>query len=165
MLRGSDADADCDNIGYTRDYICQWLDNMGAGARRGFNLASIKVSQQQMNPGGYAKHVRAFKVEHLIHCLRIAGCLRGDRLIDHVVEQTGVLIGMSRGWLRESNVTLPSRSTLGRMRFVLDAGLASMMKGFWAKLLEARGCLLRGFSAKAFGRHIGTGMGMRANQK
>ena len=57
MLRGSDADADCDNIGYTRDYICQWLDNMGAGARRGFNLASIKVSQQQMNPGGYAKHV------------------------------------------------------------------------------------------------------------
>ena len=124
MLRGGDADADSDNTGHAKDYICQWLDNMAACGRRGFNLSNMKVLKLQHLPGGSQRFQWSYSVDHIIHCLRIAGCLRGDRLLDYVVEESGVLIGMSKGWLTESNVTLPSRQTLGRMWFVLDAGLS-----------------------------------------
>ena len=95
LIRGS-YDADSDNIGYSQDYILHWLDTMTKCSRNGFGLDSIK-QLQALTAGGFG-HV--YNVEHLIHCLRIAGCLRGDRQLDTVVEETGMLLGFNKGGLK-----------------------------------------------------------------
>ena len=53
----------------------------------------------------------------------LCGHLRGDSSLAPAVNDVGALLGFQDGWLEQSAGVLPSRSTLQRHRFTVDAAL------------------------------------------
>ena len=65
----------------------------------------------------------SYKMEPLIRSIMLCGHLRGDSALAPAIHGVGVLVGFKHGWLTDSGATLPSRSTIQRHRFTLDAAL------------------------------------------
>ena len=70
-----------------------------------------------------AKGASSYKMERLIRCIMLCGYLRSDMALYPVVQDVGVMFGMQDGWLSQAGVSLPSKSTLQRHRFTVDAAL------------------------------------------
>ena len=126
-------DADEGNFAPTELDILHWLDTMSS-----FSVAGLARMRHVERDGRMAQS-SIYKTEYMIRCLLLACHLRGDRRLETVVEQSGVLIGMEPGWIRSNGddcLTLPSRSRMCKMRFCLDCGFCLLMQGFWEQLLE-----------------------------
>ena len=126
-------DADEGNFAPTELDILHWLDTMSS-----FSVAGLARMRHVERDGRMAQR-SIYKTEYMIRCLLLACHLRGDRRLETVVEQSGVLIGMEPGWIRSNGddcLTLPLRARMCGMRFYLDCGFCLLMQGFWELLLE-----------------------------
>ena len=65
-----------------------------------------------------------YKMEVLIRMILHAGVIGGDNSLARSIESAGELIGFEEKWLQNAeDMCIPSRTTIVRHRFTLDAGL------------------------------------------
>ena len=81
-----------------------------------------------------------YRMEEMIRVVRMADLLKSDRSLARAVEQIGMMIGFSPGWLAQDACT-PSASTVGRYRFKLDCGLCIVMRKVFADLAASGGLI------------------------
>ena len=116
LVRGGPEAADA---ALSRNNVLKWLDDMADNSALG--LSHLKNVAQ--SGAADAKGASSYKMERLIRCIMLCGYLRSDMALYPVVQDVGVMFGMQDGWLSQAGVSLPSKSTLQRHRFTVDAAL------------------------------------------
>ena len=77
-----------------------------------------------------------FDMERLILCLKICINLKGDAHLRTVLCDSGTLIGLPMHWLSDNtHIKTPSKTTLRKTRFHLDAGLAILTRRWFASMM------------------------------
>ena len=106
--------------------ILAWLDDMSDHA--GFGLDQLKLasrsSEEWRTISRDGRGCTPFAMQSLIRSILLCGHLRGDTSLGPAVSQVGNMLGFADDWLEESKAALPSKSTLQRHRFTVDAALS-----------------------------------------
>ena len=123
LISGNVVDDPDDLTAVSTLVVLSWLQSMIRHARRGIqHLLNMSASQ---NPKvGYS-------VRTLFVAIRLAGLLRSDSELKSALRLAGDVFGFGRHWL-SSSCHMPSKSTLSRERFVLDAGYCL----FWRRKIR-----------------------------
>ena len=135
ILRGAHYDADGS---LSRNDILLWLDSMGASDSHGLRLMMSRQCGSTLQSTG------VYDMEMLLKCLRIATVSKGDKHLESIISICGELIGFSTGWLQRAECRVPSRQTLGKARFKMDATLCKLTQ-HWIKGLLTSGTGFRAF--------------------
>ena len=123
-----DAD-DLDAI--SQEEVLAWLDTMRVHASSGMQhltrMSKAKVDSR-----------RRYSLEYLVMIVRLADLLRSDGQIREAITTAGRLFGFPAHWLSD-DTKMPSKSTLSRYRFVLDAAHAMMWREWLHNALKNGG--------------------------
>ena len=111
-------------------HVLHWLDSMAAHIEGG-TLSHLRQTAHMTSVS------TAFKIEPLIISIKLSGLLRSGKTLPVVVRSVAQLLGYSDDWMDESLSVVPSRTTLLRHRFTLDAALAKLVCSKLQTLLES----------------------------
>lgn len=111
------------------EHVLAWLDAMAAHCEDG-DMAHIMRKVKSMSI-----RKSAYRIEPFIIVVKLCGLLRADQNLEAVVKEVAKFLGYNEERLSEQ-ASFPSKSSISRMRFVLDASYTKLRGMQFQRMLD-----------------------------